>query len=153
MDLRLRLAGKAMMVEDFIDRFWDEHPQKPRLPRAGGSPLLLHGHCHQKALWGDQSSAALLHRLAGQRLTVLSAGCCGMAGSFGFAAQHYDLSMRIGELSVFGPVRQASPQTIVLAPGTSCRHQIRDGTGRTAFHPIQWVAATWGLDGHRSRKG
>jgi len=101
---------------------------------------LLHGHCHQKALWGDETSAALLRRFAGERLTVLPSGCCGMAGSFGFTAEHYDLSMRIGELSVFGPVRQAPPQTIVLAPGTSCRHQIKDGAGRSALHPIQWIA-------------
>jgi FAD/FMN-containing dehydrogenase/Fe-S oxidoreductase len=140
MDLRRRLAGKAVMVEDFIDRFWDEHPEKPSLPVAGGPAILLHGHCHQKALWGDQTSAALLRRLAGERLTVLPSGCCGMAGSFGFTAEHYDLSMQIGELSVFGPVRQAPPPTIVLAPGTSCRQQIRDGAGRTALHPIQWVA-------------
>jgi FAD/FMN-containing dehydrogenase/Fe-S oxidoreductase len=139
--LRRRLADKAMMVEDFIHRFWDEHPEKPAMPGAGAPALLLHGHCHQKALWGDETSAALLRRLAGERLTVLPSGCCGMAGSFGFTAEHYDLSMRIGELSVFGPVRQASPQTIVLAPGTSCRHQIRDGAGRIALHPIQWIAA------------
>lgn len=140
MDLRRHLAGKAMMVEDFIHRFWDEHPKKPSLPEAGGPPILLHGHCHQKALWGDETSAALLRRFAGERLTVLPSGCCGMAGSFGFTAEHYDLSMRIGELSVFGPVRQAPPQTIVLAPGTSCRHQIKDGAGRSALHPIQWIA-------------
>jgi FAD/FMN-containing dehydrogenase/Fe-S oxidoreductase len=151
MDLRRRLAGKAMMVEDFIHRFWDEHPQKPALPGKDGPAILLHGHCHQKALWGDETSAALLRRLAGERLTVLPSGCCGMAGSFGFTAEHYDLSMRIGELSVFGPVRQASPQTIVLAPGTSCRHQIRDGAGRAALHPIQWVAAALCSNGTLSK--
>jgi FAD/FMN-containing dehydrogenase/Fe-S oxidoreductase len=143
LELRKRLADKAMLVEDYIERFWDAHPAKPSTPEIGSSSLpeiLLHGHCHQKALWGDETSSALLRRLAGDRLRVLASGCCGMAGSFGFTANHYDLSMRIGELSVFGPVRQAPPDAILLAPGTSCRHQIKDGTGRIALHPIEWVA-------------
>ena len=131
-----------MMVENFIDRFWDSHPIRPSESDTDGSSqreILLHGHCHQKALWGDETSAVLLRRLAGDRLRVVASGCCGMAGSFGFTADHYDLSMRIGELSLFGTIREA-PNAILLAPGTSCRHQIKDGTGREAMHPIQWVA-------------
>lgn len=141
--LRKALAGKAMLVEEFVDRDWDRHPSPPRMTScssAGGPPVLLHGHCHQKALWGDGTSADAVRRLVGDRLQVIPSGCCGMAGSFGYTASHYDVSMKIGELSLFQPVRQSPEDAIILAPGTSCRHQIRDGTGKEAIHPIELVA-------------
>jgi len=76
---------------------------------------------------------------------VLDSGCCGMAGSFGFTADRYDLSMKIGELSVFPPIRSADASATVVAPGTSCRHQIADGTGRHALHPIELIARAIGI--------
>jgi Fe-S oxidoreductase len=127
------------MVEDFVARFWDAHPARPA-PPADAPAVVLHGHCHQKALWGDDTSANLLRRLTNDRVTVLPSGCCGMAGSFGYAADKYDVSMAIGELSVFPPVRAADAAAVVCAPGTSCRHQIHDGTGRSAVHPIEYAA-------------
>jgi Fe-S oxidoreductase len=99
--------------------------------------VLLHGHCHQKALWGVDSSANLLRRLVGDRLKVLDTGCCGMAGSFGFDRDKFDLSMKIGETSLFPQVRTADPESIVVAPGTSCRHQVHDGLDRRALHPVE----------------
>jgi FAD/FMN-containing dehydrogenase/Fe-S oxidoreductase len=137
--LREKLAAKSFLIEEFVDRFWDQHPKKPSRQQLDGPPVILHGHCHQKALWGDITSAAALRRVVGDRLQVLPSGCCGMAGSFGYAAHRYELSMRIGELSVFPPIR-ASAEAIVVAPGTSCRHQIHDGTGRTARHPVELLA-------------
>ena len=80
----------------------------------------------------------------GDRLTVLDNSCCGMAGSFGYTAERYELSMRIGEQSVFGAVR-AEPAAVVAAPGTSCRHQVHDGTGRRALHPVEVIAEALGL--------
>jgi FAD/FMN-containing dehydrogenase/Fe-S oxidoreductase len=142
MSLRQGLAKKAMLIETFVDRFWGEHPNQHSISggfKPEGREILLHSHCHQKALWGVESSAGLIRRAARDRLRVLDSGCCGMAGSFGFSVEHYDLSMKIGELSVFGAIRE-TPRAVVLAPGTSCRHQIRDGTGREARHPIQWFA-------------
>jgi FAD/FMN-containing dehydrogenase/Fe-S oxidoreductase len=139
MDLRQALAAKAYLIEDFVDQFWDAHPSKPAF-RTPDAPVLLHGHCHQKALWGDSTSSNLLRRLAGDKLTVLPSGCCGMAGSFGYTADRYDVSMKIGELSLFPPIRQ-NPAATVCAPGTSCRHQIHDGTGRRAVHPIEYAAS------------
>lgn len=139
MPLRRRLAEKATMVEEFVDRLWNEHPSRPT-PPALDRDVILHGHCHQKALWSDESSAALIRRLVGNRLTVLPSGCCGMAGAFGFTKDRYDVSMKIGEQSLFPAVRNAAPDAIVLAPGTSCRHQIKDGTGRQALHPIELAA-------------
>jgi len=135
MELRKQLAAKSMLVEDFVDANWDSHPIVPKLARSQ-TPIVLHGHCHQKALWGDGTSSRLLGRLS-DNVTVLDSGCCGMAGSFGYDQKKYDLSMKIGELSVFGPVRAASSDAVICAPGTSCRHQIHDGTGRGAVHPIQ----------------
>jgi FAD/FMN-containing dehydrogenase/Fe-S oxidoreductase len=140
LDRRQRIAQSAFLVEDFVDRFWDEHPHHPATRAATNSqPIILHGHCHQKALWGDQTSSNALRRIAGDRVTVLPSGCCGMAGSFGYVAHRYEVSMKIGELSLFGPIRDA-PDAIIVAPGTSCRHQIKDGTGRAALHPIELLA-------------
>jgi FAD/FMN-containing dehydrogenase/Fe-S oxidoreductase len=138
MELRQRMAAKAFLIEEFIERDWEKHPRRPTA-KPTTEPVLLHGHCHQKALWGDATSANLIRRLVGDRLTVLPSGCCGMAGSFGYTAGHYEVSMRIGELSVFPPIR-ANQQAVILASGTSCRHQIHDGTGRHALHPIEYVA-------------
>jgi Fe-S oxidoreductase len=138
--LRRQLADRAMLVEDFVEKNWDTHSNRPANIQADQSPICLHGHCHQKALWGDQTSSAILRRLSGGDVTVLPSGCCGMAGAFGYAEDKYELSMKIGELSVFPPIRAASQETIIVAPGTSCRHQIRDGTGKSAIHPIRLVA-------------
>jgi Fe-S oxidoreductase len=136
--LRRQLAAKAFLPEDFIDRFWDQHPQRPKF-RASTRPIVLHGHCHQKALWGAETSARALRRGA-QQVTVLDSGCCGMAGSFGFTRDRYDVSMKIGELVLFPAVRAAGEDAVICAPGTSCRHQIHDGTGVRALHPMEVLA-------------
>ena len=137
------LAAKTMLVEEFIDRAWDSHPAPPSRLLGGAvieAPVLLHAHCHQKALWGAETSARLLRRLAGSNLSVLATGCCGMAGSFGYMKDRYDLSMAIGEQELFPAVRSAPVGASICAPGTSCRHQIHDGTGATALHPIELFA-------------
>lgn len=137
---RRRLKNKAMLIEQFVDRFWDAHPTHPTISQTDGPPVLFHGHCHQKALWGSESSAAMLRRFVGQRLQVLDTTCCGMAGSYGFAAHRYDLSMAVGEVSLFPLMRQAPDDAVVLTTGTSCRHQIRDGMHQESLHPVEYVA-------------
>ncbi len=97
----------------------------------------LHGHCQQKALSSIASSVKLLSLPENYSVVVIPSGCCGMAGSFGYEAEHYELSMKIGELVLFPAVRQLADQTIIAAPGTSCRHQVKDGTGKKALHPIE----------------
>ncbi len=141
-DALKRLAGMSFMPEDFLDRRWDQHPVRPKFRSARPSGVVLHGHCHQKALWGTETSARFLRRLpgVGGALRVLDTGCCGMAGSFGYTADRYELSMRIGELTLF-PVLRDSPGAVVVAPGTSCRHQIHDGVQRKAMHPMELAAA------------
>lgn len=142
--LREKIAAKALLVEDFVGRRLPlTFPLSPR--SSDLSPVLLHAHCHQKALWGAETSAAALRRLVGDRLHVLDSGCCGMAGSFGYAAHRYELSMKIGELALMPAIRAAGEGAIVVAPGTSCRHQIKDATGRRAVHPIELIATTMGV--------
>jgi Fe-S oxidoreductase len=81
------------------------------------------------------------HRLltlpANYKVEIIPSGCCGMAGSFGYEKEHYELSMKIGELVLFPAVRNANDHAIIAAPGTSCRHQVKDGTGRVALHPVE----------------
>jgi len=113
-------------------------PLKPRRESC-----LLHGHCHQKALVGVGGTAAALQLVPGLEVEVLDTGCCGMAGSFGFEREHFDLSVAIANLELL-PALKAKPKATVIAPGTSCRHQIKDLAERRAWHPLEVIAQ--GLD-------
>jgi Fe-S oxidoreductase len=121
-------------------------PLTPRPERC-----VLHGHCHQKALLGVGASAPALRLVPGLEVTVLDAGCCGMAGSFGFEAGHYDLSVRIAELALL-PALSEAPESLVAAPGTSCRHQIKDLAGRRALHPLEVLAEQLPVGWRRGRR-
>lgn len=130
------VAGAAMLVDDLLARALDDGALAvPDSPGTTVPPVLLHAHCHQKAAGATAGSAALLSRLPGARVTVLDAGCCGMAGSFGFEKEHYDVSMKIGGMRLFPAVNDA-PDALVAATGVSCRQQIEHGTGRVASHPV-----------------
>jgi len=135
------LAAKTMGVEDFIATRWNEHPNRVDVVASDGadSPVVLHGHCHQKALWGMDGTVDVLQRIVGDHLRVLDTGCCGMAGSFGYTADHYDVSMAVAASSLLPQLREHDDATI-LSPGTSCRHQIHDAVRRQALHPIELVA-------------
>lgn len=134
------LCDHAMSLEQLLHARWDEHSRQPALERSGdaGTTVLHHGHCHQKALWGTDPTTALLGRIEGLQCTDLDAGCCGMAGSFGYTRDRYDVSMQVGNLALFPAVLEA-PDATILAPGTSCRHQIHDGTQRRALHPAEFL--------------
>ncbi len=99
--------------------------------------LLLHGHCHQKALVGTGPAKSALTLPLNYVLEEVDSGCCGMAGSFGYEAEHVDISLKMGERRLFPAVRQAPPETLLVAPGSSCRHQIAHSTGRRAYHPAE----------------
>ena len=99
--------------------------------------IRLHGHCHQKALASLKPTIQMLQLPVMNRVRIIPSGCCGMAGSFGYEAEHYEVSMQIGELVLFPTVRSEPESSLIAAPGTSCRHQIADGTGRVALHPVQ----------------
>ena len=99
--------------------------------------LLLHGHCHQKALVGTGPSKQVLTLPQNYRVEEVDSGCCGMAGSFGYEAEHYDISLSMGERRLFPAVRNAGAETVVVAAGTSCRHQVEHATGKRALHPAE----------------
>ena len=104
---------------------------------SNSKSLLLHGHCQQKAIGSIADSVAVLSFPSNFKVETIPSGCCGMAGSFGYEKEHYDVSMQIGELVLFPKVRNNVTTCTVAAPGTSCRHQIKDGTGQKALHPVE----------------
>jgi Fe-S oxidoreductase len=99
--------------------------------------IKLHGHCHQKALASVEPTLRMLSIPKNYKVEEIKSSCCGMAGSFGYEKEHYEVSMKVGELVLFPEIRKSEGEVIISAPGTSCRHQIRDGTGRKALHPIE----------------
>ncbi len=134
---RQALAARTHSLEAFLENNWDEHPARPEV--ADKPEVYLHGHCHEKALRGMGDAHQLLDRFAHVRTADTT--CCGMAGSFGFTRDRYDLSMKIGELGVLPNARDAHAQgRPVLAAGTSCRHQMHDGASVRAVHPAEWLA-------------
>jgi FAD/FMN-containing dehydrogenase/Fe-S oxidoreductase len=132
-----RSATEAMGVVRLFDEFVADRGS-PELFREG-EPLLLHGHCHAKSLWGTEPTVAALSLVPNTDVAVVDSGCCGMAGSFGYEAEHFELSRAMGERVLFPAVRETSRR--VIAPGISCRQQIRFGTGREALHPAEYLAA------------
>jgi Fe-S oxidoreductase len=140
----IAIAATARLIEEFLTEV--SPAGSSRLAGLGLSPrpgkVLLHNHCHSKALVGSGPALALLQALRSE-VEEIQSGCCGMAGSFGYEVEHYALSMEIGELKLFPRIREAaaeSPELQIVAPGMSCRSQIRDGTGATAFHPVTMLA-------------
>jgi FAD/FMN-containing dehydrogenase/Fe-S oxidoreductase len=138
------LAKRTLLIDEFLAREIDRGRIGPERFTTASRRVLLHGHCHQKALSSLAPTVAMLGLPANYTVEVIPSGCCGMAGSFGYEAEHFDLSMQIGELVLFPAVRQAAADTLLAAPGTSCRHQIKDGTGRHASHPVEILHAALG---------
>ncbi|MEZ6242840.1 MAG: FAD-linked oxidase C-terminal domain-containing protein [Phycisphaerales bacterium] len=139
-ELRRKFARRAELPEQFLARRWDKHPRRPSFREPEGR-VVLHAHCHQKALWGADSSAAVLRLALGEgTIDVLDAGCCGMAGAFGFSRHRFDLSMRIGGRALLPAASACKGKHTLLATGTSCRHQIKDGAGVNALHPIRFLS-------------
>jgi Fe-S oxidoreductase len=133
-----RVAEHAVLLEEFLDARWSEG-RELRLGAAASAgsthrPVLVHGHCHQKAFGGTGATLRMLARIPGQEVSLIESSCCGMAGAFGYHAEHFEVSMRMGELALFPALRVADPSAVIVADGTSCRAQIRDGTGRNAVH-------------------
>ncbi len=131
-----QIAKHTFLIEEFIQ-------QEIKLGNITSEQFTLdhksikfHGHCHQKALANQSSSFDVVNLPKNYKVTIIPSGCCGMAGSFGFEKEHYDISMNIGEQTLFPAVRNASEDVIISANGTSCRHQILDGTNRKALHPV-----------------
>jgi Fe-S oxidoreductase len=134
-----RVAEHAVTFEEFLAR--DAKAGRLNLPlKKVADRALVHGHCHQKAFDVFSPVEAVLRLIPGLTVEPIESSCCGMAGAFGYAADTIDVSKAMGELSLLPAVRQAGADTIIVADGTSCRHQIHDGTGREAIHVARVLA-------------
>ena len=134
------VAEHAYTFEEFVAKLADN--DQLTLPVTDEARhILLHGHCHQKALVGTGPAVRALTLPPNYTLTEVDSGCCGMAGSFGYEAEHYDISMRMAERRLLPAVRAAAGETLVVAAGISCRQQIKHGAGRTALHPAEVLRA------------
>ena len=135
-----RIKSNVMMIDEFLAR----ELRDGNLDCEFTSPftkILIHGHCHQKSLFGTTAMKNLLDRVPGISVSEIDSGCCGMAGSFGYEREHYDMSMQIGQERLFPAVCNRPDGTAVVACGFSCRHQIADGTGVKALHWVQSLRA------------
>lgn len=136
-----RLAKNCLLFDEFIMREVGVGRIDASAFKELEGEIYLHGHCHQKSLIGVGKCAEVLRLIPGANVNVIPSGCCGMAGSFGYEKEHYETSIAVGEMVLFPAVRKATEgvemKVLVAAPGTSCRHQIMDGTGVKALHPIE----------------
>jgi Fe-S oxidoreductase len=132
------VAKHTLLIDEFLAA---EHQRAPLQLRGhgSGSTVLFHGHCHQKAIAGTAAARAVL-TAAGFRVEEVDSGCCGMAGSFGFEKEHYDVSMAVGERRLLPAVRSKPASVPIVAMGVSCRQQIAHGTGRRALHLVELLA-------------
>ncbi|MFP4557638.1 MAG: FAD-binding and (Fe-S)-binding domain-containing protein [Bacteroidales bacterium] len=137
-----KIGDSCLLFEEFfmqqveLGRITKEHFT------SSDKALKLHGHCQQKAIASTKATKGMLSFPENYSVDEIPSGCCGMAGSFGYEKEHYDLSMKVGELVLFPEIRKLTNKETIVAPGTSCRHQIKDGTGKEAYHPIEimWEA-------------
>lgn len=147
-----RLASHTMLVDEYLSRAILAGRIRGEAFVETRQVVRLHGHCHQKALTSLAHTVRMLQAPAHYEVRLIPSGCCGMAGSFGYEREHYRLSQQIGELVLFPVVRSEPASSLIAAPGTSCRQQILDGTGRRAFHPVEILhAALRRREGKRER--
>ncbi|MEP6846627.1 MAG: FAD-linked oxidase C-terminal domain-containing protein [Panacibacter sp.] len=132
-----QLATNVFTIDEFIANEIDKGNISKVQFTSEKRKIILHGHCQQKALSSVLPTVKLLSIPENYTVETIPSGCCGMAGSFGYEKEHFDLSMKIGELVLFPSVRKQADDVIIAAPGTSCRHQVKDGTGKHAKHPVE----------------
>lgn len=137
LDQAKSLAKNSFYIDEFLAREIEAGRISKSSFTAQEAKVILHGHCQQKAVGSLAATQKLLSFPENYSVESIPSGCCGMAGSFGYEKEHYDVSMKIGELVLFPAVRNKSADTIIAAPGTSCRHQIKDGTKSHALHPVE----------------
>jgi Fe-S oxidoreductase len=128
----IAVAERCFTFEEFLEKRLSE---TSIAFRPGPKRILVQGHCHQRSLVGMNPTLQLLRRIPGAEVIDLDAGCCGMAGSFGYEKEHYEISRMVGEQRLFPALREADADAVIVAPGFSCRLQIAHFTGRTALHP------------------
>jgi len=134
------LSAHALLFEEFLARESEAGRLALKLKPLSEKRALLHGHCHQKAFGAMPAVQRALSLVPELKVETIESSCCGMAGSFGYEASHYEVSMKMAELALLPKVRSAGTDTIIVADGTSCRHQIQDGTARRAVHVARVLA-------------
>ena len=139
-----RVAASAVTFEEWVEdvlKPGDGAPEIDASSRFGPGPeqILVHGHCHQKALVGTKPALDLLRRIPGAEVKEVDSGCCGMAGSFGYEREHYEVSRAVGARRLFPAVEAMGPGSVVVASGFSCRHQIRHFAGVDAVSPMELI--------------
>jgi Fe-S oxidoreductase len=139
-DAARTVAAHALLFEEFIARELDAERWAPPL-RALNKRAVVHGHCHQKAFGAMPAVVRALRAIPGLDASVIESSCCGMAGMFGYEAEHYDVSMRMAERDLLPAVRAADADALVVADGMSCKHQIAHGAGRRSLHVAEVYAA------------
>jgi Fe-S oxidoreductase len=135
-----RLGQLAATFESFVAGAF-RNGAKIAWREGEATEILVHGHCHQKSFGSFDDTLVALRAIPGARVTAVESSCCGMAGSFGYEKSHYDTSLAMAEVSLLPAVRAAEASTVIVAPGTSCRHQIDHGAARVAVHPAVVLAA------------
>ena len=130
----LALAANAYLFEEFLVKEQKAGRLDLNLKEISAKQVLLHGHCHQKAFAAISPVQEVLAMIPGLEVQIIESSCCGMAGSFGYEAEHYEASMQMGELSLFPAIKSANAESLIVADGTSCRAQVEHGTGRKALH-------------------
>ena len=148
-DAARALAPHCLLLDEFIAREADAGQIASEFFTERPQTIHLHGHCHQKALASLDPTVRMLSLPKNYTVKIIPSGCCGMAGSFGYEAEHYEVSMAVGELVLFPAVRKLTADVVVAAPGTSCRHQIHDGTNRKALHPAEILRSALDKSGSR----
>ena len=133
----MALATHCFTIDEFIASEYMKGNISSELFTNMDKKIIVHGHCYQKALSSVTPTLEMLSIPANYTVEEIKSGCCGMAGAFGYEKEHYDLSMKVGELILLPAVRHAAAEVIIAAPGTSCRHQIKDGAGKKALHPVE----------------
>ncbi len=136
-DTAKKLSKNVFYIDEFLASEAAAGKIDRQIFRTEPRRIKLHGHCHQKSLSDFNDSVRALSVIPNAKVEVIQSGCCGMAGSFGYEKEHYDLSMQVGELVLLPLVRQSPEEVIIATPGTSCRHQIKDGAHRKSFHPVE----------------
>ncbi|MBX2924321.1 MAG: FAD-binding protein [Chitinophagaceae bacterium] len=137
LDAARQLSKSVFTIEEFLAKEAEKGNITPGMFTAEAKKIVLHGHCQQKALSSVAPSVKILSLPQNYSVQTIPSGCCGMAGSFGYEKEHYDISMKIGELVLLPTVRKQEKETLIAAAGTSCRHQIKDGAQRKALHPVE----------------
>ena len=131
------ISNNTFMIDEFLMNEMKAGRISKKLFTSDKQCIKLHGHCQQKAIASTEPTKYILSFPENYEVEEIRSGCCGMAGAFGYEKEHYDFSMKVGELILFPEIRETPDKTILSAPGTSCRHHIKDGTGRNAIHPIE----------------